>query len=156
MSGGKKCVLVVQLCPTLWDPMDCSPPGSSVHGIFQARILELVAMPSSRGSSWLRNQTWVSCLTGEGNVYPLWYSCLENSMHRGAWRATVHGVTKSRHDWATDMEIWLGGGQNFCISNKFPRDADAHFANQRSTWYVKTYCVLFTKNIVVTLCSWNA
>ena len=37
-----------QLCPTLWDPMDCSPPGSSVHGILWARILEWVAMPSSR------------------------------------------------------------------------------------------------------------
>ena len=37
-------------CPTLYDPMDCSPPGSSVRGIFQARILEWVTMPSSRGS----------------------------------------------------------------------------------------------------------
>ena len=45
------CVLVAQSCPTLWDPMDCSPPGSSVHGIFQARILESVAIPSSSGSS---------------------------------------------------------------------------------------------------------
>ena len=42
---------VVQLCPTLCDPMDCSPPGSSVHGIFQARILEWVAISFSRGSS---------------------------------------------------------------------------------------------------------
>ena len=40
---------VTQSCPTLWDPMDCSPPGSSVHGILQARVLEWVAMPSSRG-----------------------------------------------------------------------------------------------------------
>ena len=40
--------LVAQLCPTHCDPMDCTPPGSSVHGILQARILELVAMPSSR------------------------------------------------------------------------------------------------------------
>ena len=40
---------VAQSCPTLWHPMDCSLPGSSVHGIFQARILEWVAMPSSRG-----------------------------------------------------------------------------------------------------------
>ena len=40
-----------QSCPTLCNPMDCSPPGSSVHGISQARILEWVAMPSSRGSS---------------------------------------------------------------------------------------------------------
>ena len=43
-------------------PMDCSPPGSSVHGIFQTRILEWVAIPSSRGSSWLRDQTQVSCI----------------------------------------------------------------------------------------------
>ena len=50
----------LQSCPTLCDPMDCSPPGSSVHGIFQARTLE-----SSRGSSWLRDQTrvsYVSCM----------------------------------------------------------------------------------------------
>ena len=40
------CVLVTQSCLTLWDPMDCSPPGSSVHGILQARILEWVAFPS--------------------------------------------------------------------------------------------------------------
>ena len=40
-----------QSCPTLCDPMDCSLPGSSVHGIFQARILEWVAISISRGSS---------------------------------------------------------------------------------------------------------
>ena len=45
------CVLVGQLCLTLCDPMDCSLPGSSVHEILQARILEWVAMPCSRGSS---------------------------------------------------------------------------------------------------------
>ena len=47
--------LITQLCPTLCDPMDCSPPGSSVHGILQERILEWVAMPSSRGSSHPRS-----------------------------------------------------------------------------------------------------
>ena len=41
---------VAQLCPALCDPMDCSPPGSSVHGISQARILEWAAMPFSRGT----------------------------------------------------------------------------------------------------------
>ena len=51
-------------CPALFDPMDCSPPGSSVHRILQARILEGVAMPSSRGSSPPRNQTRVSCIVG--------------------------------------------------------------------------------------------
>ena len=52
--------LVTQSCLTLWDSMDCSPPGSSVHGILQARILEWVAMPSSRESSWSRDWTQVS------------------------------------------------------------------------------------------------
>ena len=51
---------VAPSCPTPCDPMDCSPPGSSVHGLLQARILERVAMPSSSGSSWSRNQIWVS------------------------------------------------------------------------------------------------
>jgi len=44
-------VLVDQLCPTLCNPRDCSPPGSSVLRILQARILEWVAMPFSRGTS---------------------------------------------------------------------------------------------------------
>ena len=50
-------VLVAQSCPTLCDPMDCSLPGSSVHKIFQARILEWVAISFSRGSSQPRDQT---------------------------------------------------------------------------------------------------
>ena len=49
-----------QLCPTLCDPMDYNPPGPSVHGISQARILEWVAISSSRGSSWPRDWTRVS------------------------------------------------------------------------------------------------
>ena len=51
-------------CPILCDPMDYSPPGSSVHGISQARILEWVAISSSTGSSPHRDQTWMSCLAG--------------------------------------------------------------------------------------------
>ena len=47
--------LVAQSCPTLCIPMDANPPGSSVHGIFQARLLEWVVMPSSRGSSQPRD-----------------------------------------------------------------------------------------------------
>ena len=57
-------VLVTQLCPTLSNPMDCSPRGSSVHEILQARILEWVTMPSSKGSSRPRDQTQVSCTAG--------------------------------------------------------------------------------------------
>ena len=55
--------LVAQSCPTLCDPMDCSPPGSSVHGIFQARVLKWVAISSSRGSSQPRDQTCISCIS---------------------------------------------------------------------------------------------
>ena len=51
------CVLVAQSCPTLCDPMDCSPPGSSVHGIYQTRILQLVAIPFYRVSSQPRDET---------------------------------------------------------------------------------------------------
>ena len=53
---------VARLCPTLCDPTDCSLPGSSVHRIFQARVLEWVTISLSRGSSRPRDQTWVSCI----------------------------------------------------------------------------------------------
>ena len=54
------CAKLLQLCLTLCDPIQCSPLGSSVCGILQPRILEWVAMPSSRGSSWCRGWTYVS------------------------------------------------------------------------------------------------
>ena len=53
-------VLVAQSCPVLFDPMHCSPPHSSVHGILQARILEWVAIPFSRVSSQPRHSTCFS------------------------------------------------------------------------------------------------
>ena len=62
-------LLVAQSCPTLCDPIDCSPPGSSVHGILQARILEGVATPSSRGSSRPRDPALVSCISRFGRCF---------------------------------------------------------------------------------------
>ena len=61
----------LQLCPTLFDPIDCSLPGSSVHGILQERILEWVALPSSRGSSRPRDSTHISYVfcTGRRILY---------------------------------------------------------------------------------------
>ena len=68
----------LQLCPTLCDPVDCSPPGSSVRGILQARILEWAAVPSSKGSSWPEDRTCISYTaggfftcwsTGEAHIY---------------------------------------------------------------------------------------
>ena len=61
---------VAQLCLTLWDPVDCSPPGSSVHGILQARILEWVAISFSKGSSRPRDWTRVSHIAGR--CFNLW------------------------------------------------------------------------------------
>ena len=95
---------VTQSCPTLHDPMDCSPPGSSIHGIFQARVLEWGAIayhllkracqvvlviknpPANAGD--LRNSGSIPGLgrsPGEGNGNPLQYSCLENPMDGAAW-----------------------------------------------------------------------
>ena len=56
--------LVIQACPTLCDPVDSSPPGSSVHGILQARTLEWVAIPFSRESSQPKGRTPISYITG--------------------------------------------------------------------------------------------
>ena len=67
----------VQSCLTLCDPMDCSPPSSSVYGIFQARILEWVAVPSSRGSSGPRDQICIFCI-GRQILY-----------HCATWEASV-------------------------------------------------------------------
>ena len=56
--------VVAQSCPTLCDAVDCSLAGSSVHGIFQARTLEWVAVPFSRGSSQPGDWSWVSRIAG--------------------------------------------------------------------------------------------
>ena len=61
---------VTQSCPALCNPMDCSIPGSFVHGIFQARVLKWVAISFSRGSSWPRDQTWVSHIAGR--CFTIW------------------------------------------------------------------------------------
>jgi len=129
---------VAQLCPTLRDHMDCSLPGSSVHGIFQARVLEWGAIAFSvkhpghtlnlekfnkgknlgsftletswgfpggssgkeptchyRKSKRCGFNPWVEKIPWR-RAGDLQYSCLENSMDRGGWWATVHGVTKSQ------------------------------------------------------------
>ena len=63
-------MLVAQLCPTLCDPTNCSPPGSSVHGIIQAKILEWIAIPFSKGSYQPRDRAWVSCIAGR--FFTIW------------------------------------------------------------------------------------
>ena len=96
----------VQSCLALCDPIGCSPPGSSVHGILQARILEWVTMPSSRGSSRPRDRTWVS-----------WGSCIEGRFfYRWAtrqalffpWRITIwyNSPGFCHHKLSVIEELW--------------------------------------------------
>ena len=81
----------LQSCPTLCDPTDGSPLGSSVPGILQARVLEWGATAFSRKQSRTMekfiaiNKCLVTSVSGEGNGMPLLYSCLENPMDGGAW-----------------------------------------------------------------------
>ena len=63
-------VLVAQPCPTLCDPMDCRLPGSSVHGILQASILERGDIPFSRESSWPRDWIHISCIASR--FFTIW------------------------------------------------------------------------------------
>ena len=72
-------VLPTQLCPTLCNPMDYSPQGSSVHGLLQARILEWAAISFFRGSFQSRDQTWVSHTAGR--FFTVWASREVNLSH---------------------------------------------------------------------------
>ena len=64
-------IYIHSVMTSLYNPMVCSPPRSSVHAIFQARILEWVAMPSSKGSTWLRDGTHISCIASPKLLYHL-------------------------------------------------------------------------------------
>ena len=72
-------VLVTQLCLTLCNAMNCSPPGSSVPWILQARILEWVDIPFFRGSSWSSDQTQVSCIAVR--FFTIWAIRVAHQMH---------------------------------------------------------------------------
>ena len=82
---------VAQSCPTLCDPMDCSPPGSSIHGTLQARVLEWVAIAFSRRCSQPRDWTQVSRIVGRH--FTVWASNSENS-HKGNHLKRRPGITQ--------------------------------------------------------------
>ena len=88
---------VAQSCPTLCDLMDCNSPGSSVHGIFQARVLEWVAISFSRGSSRPRDRTQVSRIIGR--CFTIWATrealteCQLYAKH-GAYYLKIHNIAR--------------------------------------------------------------
>ena len=96
-----------QSCPTLCNPMDYSPPGSSVHGVFQARILKWVAISSTRGSFWPRNQT---CIPGLLH----WQADSLPPVHLGSYRASKK-IPKPPPGIL--IQLVYRGGQMFVLSS---------------------------------------
>ena len=102
------CCELAQSCPTLCNPMDCSLPGSSVHGIFQARILEWVAISFSRESSRPRDQTWVSRFVGR-RFYRLSHQGSRGSpMVSVKWLKEAVSVLVLSLEWESGTTCYLG------------------------------------------------
>ena len=84
-----------QSCPTFSNPMDCSPPSSSVRGISQARILEWVAISFSKRSSWPRDQTHISCI-GQQILLPLSHLGSLEEEKKNHWASTPYPLKARR------------------------------------------------------------
>ena len=93
---------VAQWCPILCNPMDCSLPGSSVHGIFQARVLEWVAISFSRGSSRPRVWTPVSCIAG--GCFTIWATREAPVGKESAYNAGDNGDAVRSLEWEDPLE----------------------------------------------------
>ena len=94
------------------DPMDCTPPGSSVHGTFQARILEWAALPFSRGSSWPRGQICVSCTaSGFFTAEPLGEALSSADLNV----LQSMGSQRVGHDWATKLNWSRDNFPLYCL-----------------------------------------
>ena len=118
-------VFVTQSCPTLCISIDCSPPGSTVHRILQARILEWVAIPFYRGSSQTRDWTWVSCLGRR-----IFYYLSHQGCHNGVNSAKTLETMKTPNTflvWKTRLgvrrpglntEADLSGSQPFLLQTE--------------------------------------
>ena len=113
------CAQSLLWCLTLCDPMDCSLPDSSNHGIFQARILEWVAISSFRGSSWPRDRAYVSCVACIARVI------LYSLSHQGSPNGKVESKSESRSVVSDSLwphglySPWNSPGQNTGVGSCF-------------------------------------
>ena len=100
------CVVHDQPCSTLLYPIDCSSPGSSVYGVSQARILKWVAISSSRGPSWSRDRTCVSCVSCIDRKALYHYSTWEVQLDE--WGAIITPCPKMRkpYHWLIQGLAW--------------------------------------------------
>ena len=97
----------------LSDPKDCSPPGSSVHGTHQARILEWVAIPFSRGSSWPRDQIQVSCVAGRFfTIWATWEAPYVFDWENAIALDTMHWNLASSHREGKVSWVFSSCGRN--------------------------------------------
>ena len=128
-------VLVTQSCLTLCNPMNCSLPDSSVHGILQARILKWVALPFARGSSQPRNWT-------RGFLH--WRQILYSLSHQGSWPLVISQKTHSIYLWGLHS-FFLGAEQSIEIQNSSP-SRSRHCCSVSTTW---------PSNMPLLLAHWN-
>ena len=99
---------VTQSCPPLCDPMVCSLPGSHVHGIFQARVLDWIAISFPRGSSRPRDRSWVSCIANRC------FYCLSHQRSHTWWlNAALHALFYYPGPSTTLWAAWIA-----CILSK--------------------------------------
>ena len=112
-------MLITQSCPTLWDPMDCNPSGSSAYGILQARILEWIAIPFSRGYSWPRDRTHISCSPCMAGKFFITSATREGSTIIYQWQLLLKPSTEvtSYYFWLEQPNVRIGA--NLCISTAF-------------------------------------
>ena len=111
-------VLVAQSCLTLHNAMDCSLPGSSIHGVLQARIPEWVAISSSRGSFWPRDGAQVSCIAS--GFFTIWVTrdvhvLLTNSYfpYPDPQCHLFHGLLGASHAWSSETSQWIVNGWKY-------------------------------------------
>ena len=152
---------VAQSCPTLRDPLDCSPPGPSVHGIFQARVPEWIAVSFSRACFWPRDGTQVSRIAGrcfairatrirETEVMKntmawllpilLTYDPVYSTRTFNVWKRTF--ITKLCHHFSISSNFaglsgWLGGKESACYCRRHKRCQFDHWAGKipwRRAW----------------------
>ena len=132
-QGNPRVCSVSRLYLSLCDPMDCSPPGSSVHGIAQARILEWAAIPFSRGSSWPRDWGWISYIAAdfiswwaaapglwEPPASPSSPAALLACPHLSPPSSGILGVLPPSSAWIASPGSWLTCGNSSWLQFPYP------------------------------------
>jgi len=134
---------VAQSCLTLCDPVDCSLPGSSIHGILQARILEWVAISFSRGSSWPRKWTWVSHIVAR--CFTLWAT---REAHTWLWKYKMQSFWKQVWWILRKLNIFLPCGPAISFHIIYLKELNVYV-------HTKTCTQMFIVILYITAKTWR-